>query len=226
MSRKICFEWKTFSYTFNIKVFRIKRIFYHSISGTTKKNKIWCQLAYWEECQRVGPLQPISNSYVHILQSKRLSGTNIQRLSTKVPSSKKHPTTSLNVSTGPKRAPSSPLSKTCVQYSNLNIVDSECSNYDNKSSSSTLSDEKKARSFNQYSTSGYPKSPKSVIKEKKKSNIITESLDETIREPESQDQLCLSSLFSLNLNPSHSTIRTRSKIGKGMNWQIYYIHVY
>ena len=103
----------------------------YSIEGTTKKSKICCQLAYWEECQRVGPLQPVSNSYVHILQSNRPSSTNIQRLSTKVPSYKKHPTTSLNVNAGPKRAPSSPLSKTCVQYSNLNIVDSECNNYNN-----------------------------------------------------------------------------------------------
>ena len=180
-----------------------------------KKKKIWCQLAYWEESQRVGPLQQISNSYIHVLHSMQHSGNSFQKQSAKVPSSKKNPSTSINVITGPKRAPSSPISKTCVRYSNLHIVDSECSDsYDNTLSS--MSDEKYSKSSSQ-GTQVYSKSPKSVIKEMKKSNKIIESSNEPFKVQENHDQLCLSNLFTSNQSPSNSTTRTRNKIGKGMS---------
>ena len=192
----------------------IKISLHYFISGNTKKNKIWCQLAYWEECQRVGPLQQISSPYIHVLHSKQKSTARPQTQSIKVPSSKKHPSTSINVINGPKRAPSSPVSKTCVQYSHLHIVDSECSNsYDTTLSS--LSDEKNSRSSCQ-GTPIFSKSPKSVIKEKKKSNKIVESSEDAFEKVESHDQLCLSNLFNSNQSPSNSTTRTRNKIGRGM----------
>ena len=143
------------------------------------------------------------------------SANRLQTQSTKVPSSKKNPSTSINVISGPKRAPSSPLSNTCVQYSNLHIVDSECSgSYD--STLSSTSDEK----YSRLSSQGTPvnsKSPKSVIKEKKKSNKIIESSNEPFKVLESHDQLWLSNLFNSNQSPSNSTTRTRNKIGKGMS---------
>lgn len=143
------------------------------------------------------------------------SANRFQTQSTKVPSSKMNPSTSLNVITGPKRAPSSPLSKTCVQYSNLHIVDSDCSDsYDNTLSST--SDEKYSRLSSQ-GTPVYSKSPKSVIKEKKKSNKIIELSNEPFKVLESHDQLWLSNLFNSNQSPSNSTTRTRNKIGKGMS---------
>ena len=162
----------------------------------------------------MGPLQQISNSYVHVLHSNRPAATSIQTQATKVPSSKKHPTTSSNVITGPKRGPQSPLSKACVQYSNLHIVDSECSKSD-ENTSSTISSEKNTRSSSQ-GTPAYSQSPKSVIKVKKSSNKMIWPSEDPMKKFERQDQLCLSSLFSSNQTPSHSTSRTRSKIGKGI----------
>ena len=44
----------------------------HSLSITTYfrfSGQTWCQLAYWEECQRVGHLVPVSSSSIEIFSA-------------------------------------------------------------------------------------------------------------------------------------------------------------
>ena len=48
------------------------QIMIHSLSITTYfrfSGQTWCQLAYWEECQRVGHLVPVSSSSIEIFSA-------------------------------------------------------------------------------------------------------------------------------------------------------------
>ena len=195
---------------------------YLLISAQKKKNNVWCQLAYWEECQRVGPLQQISNSYIHVLQSEVPSEKSSPIQATKVPSSKKPLSTSTRTdfrTTYSKETSLSPLSKICDRCRNLNIIDSESYSCEDKKSRAPNSsyDNQNISSINNRCISDCSKSPKSVIKEKKPhSKIVNESSDRNFEAGQDEDKLYLSSLFDSNLNPSYSTNRTRYKIGKGM----------
>ena len=110
------------------------------VSGTDSRRRIWCQLAYWEECQRVGPMQKLSSSHIHIMQSEsETTESNLQATtSTKVPSFKNISSTSSFIESSgasfSERSPQSPLSQTCDRYKHLNIIDSGTSRSDTSSS--------------------------------------------------------------------------------------------
>ena len=181
-----------------------------------RKNKVWCQLAYWEECQRVGPLQQISIPYVQVLQSTKISEKNNSTLPTT--SSTSPTSTSSNAvskNTFSKPLSTTPLSKTCDQYSNLNIVDSEASTSCDKISKSNLNNIVSMSSMAGYRLSS-SKYPASVIKEKKAlANSLKEDTESKRRDDEGSNRLYLADMFPFNTNPSHSTDKTRQKIGKG-----------
>ena len=188
-----------------------------------KKTNIWCQLAYWEECQRVGPLQQISSSFIHVLQTEEPNQKNSPIQATKVPLSKKPLSTSKRTksrTTYSKETSSAHLSKICDHCSNLNIIDSEpysCEDNKSKMPNSSCNDNQNISSMNNRCISDCSKSLKSVIKEKKThSTIVNESSDHSLEGYQDNNKLYLSSLFDSNSNPSYSTSRTRYKIGQGM----------
>ena len=63
-----------------------------------------------------------------------------------------------------------------------------------------------------------------VIKEEKKAAATTRlkdarRIDNYVDSSQENPKLCLASLFGFNRTPSHSTTKTRQKIGKGMNFK-------
>ena len=183
-------------------------------------------MAYWEECQRVGPLQQISNSYVHILQSAKLSETNnlIEQPAT-LPLYSSPPSTSSHTVSGntfSKPSSATPLSKTCDQYSNLNIIEPDTgASGDKILMSSTLSDTAPVSSMKGCRLV-CSKFPPSVISEKKSSTEgAKDSTDLKVGNDEDSNKLFLAPMFHSNPSPSHSTSRTRCKIGNGKNYSLF-----
>ena len=202
------------------------------VSGTDSRRRIWCQLAYWEECQRVGAMQKLSSPHIHIMQSEsKTTESNLQATtSTKVPSFKNISSTSSFIESSgasfSERSPQSPLSQTCDRYKHLNIIDSGTSRLDAISPLDFTSQHNKRgiSRQNKHCLNAVDSNPPAVKQKDTSIRRQNHSIDNKAVENKDIHTLYLTSLFGSNPTPTISTAKTRLKIGNGMTERsIFYI---
>jgi len=202
------------------------------VSGTDSRRRIWCQLAYWEECQRVGAMQKLSIPHIHIMQSEsKTTESNLQATtSTKVPSFKNISSTSSFIESSgasfSERSPQSPLSQTCDRYKHINIIDSETIHL-HASSPLDFTRQHNKRGIsrqNKHCLNAVDSNPPAVKQKDTSIRRQNYSIDNKTVGNKDIHILHLTSLFGSNPSPTISTAKTRLKIGNGMTERsIFYI---